>query len=329
MMSLLQVNDVSVRFRTLSTARAALERVSNPFVDAVNRVSLEIKQGETFGLIGESGSGKTTLARSIIGLAHPQQGSIQFGGDELTGLSSREWKRVRRNMGVMFQDPVGSLSPRMSIFSLLAEPFRIHNETNVDLKLEVSRMLEMVGLSDEFADRYPHQLSGGQARRVGVARALALRPSLIIADEPTAGLDVSVQGEILNLLNKLQKEFGLTILIITHNLNIVRHVTDRTAIMYFGRIVEQGPTNVIFENPAHPYTLALLSANPEPNPDARINRIELQGEVPSLLNRPAGCEFHPRCPFSQEDCSTLAPSRQKCSVDHDFSCHFPRNTANR
>ena len=327
-MPLLQLTDVSVRFRTLSTAIAVLERVSDPFVDAVNRVSLDIKQGETFGLIGESGSGKTTLARSIIGLLRPQKGSIRFDGDELTGLSSREWKKVRRNMGVMFQDPVGSLSPRMSIFSLLTEPFRIHNEVNVDLKLEVSRMLEMVGLTDDFAHRYPHQLSGGQARRVGVARALALRPKLIIADEPTAGLDVSVQGEILNLLNKLQKEFGLTILIITHNLNIVRHVTDRMAIMYFGRIVEQGPTNVIFHNPAHPYTLALLSANPEPNPDARINRIELQGEVPSLLNRPAGCEFHPRCPFSQIDCSTLAPSREKFSVDHDFSCHFPRNSPN-
>jgi peptide/nickel transport system ATP-binding protein len=189
-------------------------------------------------------------------------------------------------------------------------------------------MLEMVGLSDDFAHRYPHQLSGGQARRVGVARALALKPKLIVADEPTAGLDVSVQGEILNLLNKLQKEFGLTILIITHNLNIVRHVTDRMGIMYFGRIVEQGPTKAIFENPAHPYTLALLSANPEPNPDARIDRIELQGEVPSLLNRPTGCEFHPRCPFSQEDCSTLAPSRQKFSADHDYSCHFPRNVPN-
>ena len=327
-MPLLQLRDVRVRFRTLSSARAVLEGVADPFVDAVNRVSLEIRQGETFGLIGESGSGKTTLARSIIGLLQPQEGSVRYDGDELIGLSPRAWKKVRRNIGVMFQDPVGSLSPRMSVFSLLSEPFRIHNQVNLDLRSEVSRMLEMVGLSDDFAHRYPHQLSGGQARRVGVARALALKPKLIVADEPTAGLDVSVQGEILNLLNKLQKEFGLTILIITHNLNIVRHVTDRMGIMYFGRIVEQGPTKAIFENPAHPYTLALLSANPEPNPDARIDRLELQGEVPSLLNRPTGCEFHPRCPFSQEDCSTLAPSRQKFSADHDYSCHFPRNTPN-
>ena len=327
-MPLLQLSDVRVRFRTLSSARAVLEGVEDPFVDAVNRVSLEIRQGETFGLIGESGSGKTTLARSIIGLLQPQEGSVRYDGDELIGLSPRAWKKVRRNIGVMFQDPVGSLSPRMSVFSLLSEPFRIHNQVNLDLRSEVSRMLEMVGLSDDFAHRYPHQLSGGQARRVGVARALALKPKLIVADEPTAGLDVSVQGEILNLLNKLQKEFGLTILIITHNLNIVRHVTDRMGIMYFGRMVEQGPTKAIFENPAHPYTLALLSANPEPNPDARIDRIELQGEVPSLLNRPTGCEFHPRCPFSQEDCSTLAPSRQKFSADHDYSCHFPRNIPN-
>ena len=327
-MSLLQLSDVRVRFRTLSSARAVLEGVADPFVDAVNRVSLEIRQGETFGLIGESGSGKTTLARSIIGLLQPQEGSVRYDGDELIGLSPRAWKKVRRNIGVMFQDPVGSLSPRMSVFSLLSEPFRIHNQVNLDLRSEVSRMLQMVGLSDDFAHRYPHQLSGGQARRVGVARALALKPKLIVADEPTAGLDVSVQGEILNLLNKLQKEFGLTILIITHNLNIVRHVTDRMGIMYFGRIVEQGPTKAIFENPVHPYTLALLSANPEPNPDARIDRLELQGEVPSLLNRPTGCEFHPRCPFSQEDCSTLAPSRQKFSADHDYSCHFPRNAPN-
>jgi len=327
-MSLLELSDVRVRFRTLSSARAVLEGVADPFVDAVNRVSLEIRQGETFGLIGESGSGKTTLARSIIGLLQPQEGSVRYDGDELLGLSPRAWKKVRRNIGVMFQDPVGSLSPRMSVFSLLSEPFRIHNQVNLDLRSEVSRMLQMVGLSDDFAHRYPHQLSGGQARRVGVARALALKPKLIVADEPTAGLDVSVQGEILNLLNKLQKEFGLTILIITHNLNIVRHVTDRMGIMYFGRIVEQGPTKAIFENPAHPYTLALLSANPEPNPDARIDRIELQGEVPSLLNRPTGCEFHPRCPFSQEDCSTLAPARQKFSADHDYSCHFPRNVPN-
>ena len=327
-MSLLQLSDVRVRFRTLSSARAVLEGVADPFVDAVNRVSLEIRQGETFGLIGESGSGKTTLARSIIGLLQPQEGSVRYDGDELIGLSPRAWKKVRRNIGVMFQDPVGSLSPRMSVFSLLSEPFRIHNQVNLDLRSEVSRMLEMVGLSDDFAHRYPHQLSGGQARRVGVARALALKPKLIVADEPTAGLDVSVQGEILNLLNKLQKEFGLTILIITHNLNIVRHVTDRMGIMYFGRMVEQGPTKAIFENPAHPYTLALLSANPEPNPDARIDRIELQGEVPSLLNRPTGCEFHPRCPFSQADCSTLAPARQKFSADHDYSCHFPRNVPN-
>ena len=327
-MSLLQLRDVRVRFRTLSSARAVLEGVADPFVDAVNRVSLEIRQGETFGLIGESGSGKTTLARSIIGLLQPQEGSVRYDGDELLGLSPRAWKKVRRNIGVMFQDPVGSLSPRMSVFSLLSEPFRIHNQVNLDLRSEVSRMLQMVGLSDDFAHRYPHQLSGGQARRVGVARALALKPKLIVADEPTAGLDVSVQGEILNLLNKLQKEFGLTILIITHNLNIVRHVTDRMGIMYFGRIVEQGPTKAIFENPAHPYTLALLSANPEPNPDARIDRLELQGEVPSLLNRPTGCEFHPRCPFSQEDCSTLAPARQKFSADHDYSCHFPRNAPN-
>jgi len=323
--TLLKLTDVRVRFRTLSTVNSMLKGVSDPFVDAVNRVSLQIEEGETYGLIGESGSGKTTLARSIIGLLQPQEGSIQYDGAELIGLSVRKMKKIRRNIGAMFQDPVGSLSPRMSIYSLLAEPFKIHNQANRDLDYEVKRMLDMVGLSYDFADRYPHQLSGGQARRIGVARALALNPRLIVADEPTAGLDVSVQGEILNLLSRLQQELGLTILIITHNLNIVRHITNRMGIMYFGRIVEQGPTNSIFDKPVHPYTLALLSANPEPNPDAQIDRIELQGEVPSLLNRPQGCEFHPRCPFVQKNCYTEFPFQKNVTEDHSHCCHYPRS----
>ena len=323
--SLLKLTDVRVRFRTLSTARAILNGVSDPFVDAVNGVSLEIREGETYGLIGESGSGKTTLARSIIGLLQPQEGSIQYDGDELIGRSTLEMKKVRRTIGAMFQDPVGSLSPRMSIYSLLAEPFKIHNQKDCNFESEVRRLLKMVGLSYDFASRYPHQLSGGQARRIGVARALALNPRLIIADEPTAGLDVSVQGEILNLLNKLQHQIGLSILIITHNLNIVRHITDRMGIMYFGRIIEQGPTKAIFDSPVHPYTLALLSANPEPNPDATIDRIELEGEVPSLLNRPQGCEFHPRCPFVGNSCDTKFPFSENITKDHSYCCHHPRN----
>jgi len=326
MKPLLELKDLRVRFRSRSSLSALINGDKDPFVDAVNGVSLKIGEGETYGLVGESGSGKTTLARSIIGLVNPQEGSIRYDGTELIGMPAAEMKKFRGIVGAMFQDPVGSLSPRMTIRSLLAEPFKIHGMANRDLGQEVNRLLEMVGLNRDFANRHPHQLSGGQARRVGVARALALNPKLIIADEPTAGLDVSVQGEILNLLGKLQGELGISILVITHNLNVVRHITDRMGIMYFGRILEQGPTSTMFDQPSHPYTLALLSANPEPDPDAEIDRLELQGEVPSLLNRPSGCEFHPRCPFADEVCKTTFPEITELSGDHSYRCHHPRHS---
>lgn len=205
----------------------------------------------------------------------------------------------------------------------LTEPFRIHRLTDRDMDAEARRLLDMVGLPGHFGDRFPHQLSGGQARRVGVARALAINPKLVVADEPTAGLDLSVQGEVLNLLAQLQGEFGLSIMVITHNLNVVRHIADRMAIMYLGRFLEQGPTEEVFHHPRHPYTLALLSANPEPNPDAVIDRVELKGEVPSLLNRPTGCEFHTRCPFAQSKCQTEFPPASREVADHSYYCHYP------
>ena len=322
---LLEIEDLHVRFHTHSPLSAMINGIRDPFVDAVNGVSLKIGEGETYGLVGESGSGKTTLARSVLGLVRPQRGSIRFAGTELVGLAGSDLQKFRSQTGAMFQDPVGSLSPRMTIGSLLAEPFKIHNISDRDLGQEAVRLLEMVGLNRDFSGRYPHQLSGGQARRVGVARALALDPKLIIADEPTAGLDVSVQGEILNLLGKLQGELGISILVITHNLNVVRHITDRMGIMYFGRILEQGPTGTMFRQPSHPYTLALLSANPEPDPDAEIDRLELQGEVPSLLNRPSGCEFHPRCPFSDGKCETTFPALSELGEAHSYRCHHPRH----
>lgn len=324
MSALLEIDDIRVRFRIKSPTAALLSGMHDPFVDAVHGVSLQIGEGETYGLVGESGSGKTTLARSIVGLVKPQRGSIRFLGEQLTGLASRDMQKFRRNIGTMFQDPIGSLSPRSTIRSLLAEPFKIHNLRGRDLRVEVDRLLSMVGLSKDFASRYPHQLSGGQARRVGVARALALDPKLIVADEPTAGLDVSVQGEVLNLLGKLQSELGISILVITHNLNVVRHITDRMGIMYLGRLVEEGPTQAIFKQPRHPYTLALLSANPEPDPDAVADRLELQGEVPSLINRPAGCEFHPRCPFAQSECGVDFPEVSLNGDAHSYRCHHPR-----
>jgi len=320
---LLEVEDLRVRFRIKGTLRALVDRDPDPFIDAVCGVSFSVAPGETFGLVGESGSGKTTLARAIMGLLPAQAGRIRFAGADLRGLSDRAFKPHRRQMAMMFQDPVGSLSPRLTVRRLLAEPYRIHAFRDRDLDAEVRKLLGLVGLPADFGSRYPHQLSGGQARRVGVARALALDPKLIIADEPTAGLDVSVQGEVLNLLNRLQGELGVSILIITHNLNVVRHVTDRMAIMYLGRFVEQGPTDELFVRPRHPYTLALLSANPEPDPDAVINRLAIHGEVPSLLARPPGCEFHPRCPWAQDICRARFPEETRAAERHTFHCHFP------
>ena len=223
---------------------------------------------------------------------------------------------------MMWQDPVGSLSPRLTVGSLVTEPLRIHRKGG-HMPGEAARLLEMVGLPADFAGRFPHQLSGGQARRVGVARALALDPRLIVADEPTAGLDMSVQAEVLNLLAEMQTRLGIAILVITHNLNVVRHITDRMAIMYLGRFVEQGPTQRIFTNPCHPYTEALLSANPEPDPDAARDRITLSGEMPSPRNRPQGCEFHTRCRYAQADCRDQVPTLTKTSAGSGFTCHHP------
>jgi oligopeptide/dipeptide ABC transporter ATP-binding protein len=326
MSAILEVRDLRIRFRIKSTLQALLQKIEDPFIDAVRQVSFDIERGQTYTLVGESGSGKSTLAYAVAGLLHPSEGSIRFLGQEVTEMSASEMMDYRKQISFMWQNPVGSLSPRLSVGSLITEPYRIHGLKDRDLKAEAHRLLKLVGLPTHFAQRYPHQLSGGQARRAGVARALALDPKLIIADEPTAGLDVSFQGEILNLLNRLQDELGVSMFVITHNLNIVRHISDRTAIMYLGRFVEQGPTDDIFESPRHPYTLALLSANPEPDPEATIEeRIELKGEVPSLMNRPIGCEFHTRCPFTGKHCDTEFPPLRTFGEAHSITCHYPRD----
>ncbi len=277
-------------------------RVEYGPLTAVAGVSFRVEAGETYALVGESGSGKTTAIRAIAGLLPSQGGSVRFQGRELLGLPERAFRPLRRNMAMTFQDPAGSLSPRLTVRSLVTEPYRIQGTRNLDLDAEAKRLLALVGLTDDIAARYPYQLSGGQACRVGVARALALEPKLILADEPTAGLDVSVQGEILNLLNDLRRRLGLGLVIVTHNLNVVRHIADRMGIMYFGHLVEEGSAEAIFAAPRHPYTLCLLSANPQPDPDARLERIALKGEPPGLHDRPAGCGFRPRCPFAQEIC---------------------------
>lgn len=321
--NIITVKDLRVRFRTAGLVSALVNRIDDPYIDAVMKVSFSLGRGETFGLVGESGSGKTTLGRAIIGLVKAQEGSIDYDGQELVGLSDGQYRAVRRNIAMMFQDPVASLSPRKTVRASITEPFRIHNMKVDNLGEEARRLLDLVGLHQGFMGAYPHQLSGGQARRVGVARALALEPKVIIADEPTAGLDVSVQGEILNLMNRLQRELGLSYLIITHNLPVVRHVSDKLAIMYLGRFVEQGMTKEIFERPAHPYTLGLLAAVPEPDPDKRRDKLELQGEIPSLMRRPSGCEFHTRCPFAQPKCREVAPAYEEVAPGHWASCHFP------
>ncbi|MER9952951.1 ABC transporter ATP-binding protein [Mesorhizobium sp. M0047] len=329
MSALLRVQDLRVRFRTMGPLKALASGTKAPFIDAVCGVSFEIRKGETLALVGESGSGKSTIARTIIGLQRAVSGKISFDGQEIEELTGADRKPYLRRMAMMFQDPVGSLSPRLTVRSLLTEPFRIHGLKDRDAGAEAERLLRMVGLPADFARRYPHQLSGGQARRVGIARALALKPDLIIADEPTAGLDVSVQGEVLNLLARLQDELGMAILIISHNLNVVRHMTDRMAIMYLGRFIEVGSTERIFDQPRHPYTEALLAANPEPDPDAVLTRIELKGEVPSLMNRPSGCEFHTRCSYAQDICSRVLPEPTASREDahHSFKCHFPLERA--
>ena len=321
---LLAVERLRVRFR-ISAAESFLGKTQDPWIDAVLDVSFNMNPGETTALVGESGSGKTTLGRAIIGLVRPQEGNIRFEGNELAGLGDRAYKPYRRDIAMMFQDPVASLSPRRPVRAQIREPFQVHGADTADVEAEVKRLMGVVGLPPNFAGRFPHELSGGQARRVGVARALALSPKLIIADEPTAGLDVSVQGEVLNLMRELQGQYQISYLVITHNLPVVRHTSDRVAIMYLGRFVEQGSTETIFESPAHPYTEALLQAVPHPDPKRRRRTVSIEGEVPSLRMRPKGCEFHPRCAYAQARCKTETPGNTSIGAQHWVRCHFPLN----
>lgn len=320
---LLTVDHLRVRFRTMGTIKAKFKGIADPFVDAVLDVSLHLRRGETLGLVGESGSGKTTLGRAILGLVRAHEGTVVFDGKVLTDLPEAALRDLRQNMAMMFQDPVGSLSPRQIVRSLITEPFDLHRKGRYNADHEARRLCDMVNLPHDFLNRYPHELSGGQARRVGVARALALEPIMIIADEPTAGLDVSVQGEVLNLMRDLQGRRGLAYLIITHNLPVVRHICDRLAIMYLGRIVEQGDGEAIFNNPAHPYTEALVQGVPQPDPDKRRELVSIEGEVPSLINRPAGCEFHPRCKYVQDRCRRERPDERSLSDGRVVQCHYP------
>jgi len=320
---LISVRDLCVSLPGPGGLKALLPGRSAPMIDVLLDVNLDLHVGETLGLVGESGSGKTTLGRTILGLVRARSGSVKLRGRELIGLSEGQFRPLRGNMAMMFQDPIGSLSPRQSVRSLVLEPFDVHRPPGIDRDAMADKLADMVNLPRDLLSRYPHQLSGGQARRVGVARALALEPDLIIADEPTAGLDVSVQGEVLNLMCRLQVEHSLSYLIISHNLPVVRHVSDRLAIMYLGRIVEQGDCEAIFRQPAHPYTEALVKGIPRPDPEQRRILVSIEGEVPSVARRPSGCEFHTRCPYAQDRCRRELPGETVLADGRHVRCHFP------
>ena len=293
-------------------------------LNILSGITLSVKPGETLGLVGESGSGKSTLARAMQGLTAISAGTLRFAGQDLN--SKAAMTGLRRTSAMMFQDSVASLSPRMKIGALLTEPFVIHGIKMADRKAKAVELLAQVGLPASLAARYPHELSGGQARRVCVARALALNPQLVIADEPTAGLDVSVQSEILNLMTELKSRLGLSFMVITHNLAMVRHVSDQIAILYLGRLVETGPTRAVFGRPLHPYTKSLIASEPQPDPRKRRADLAIKGEIPSILRRPRGCEFHTRCAMAQELCRTAAPELRELSPGRHVRCHFAENT---
>lgn len=292
-------------------------------VKAVDDVSFTVKRGETLGLVGESGCGKSTTGRSLLRLIEPTAGEILFDGVNITALKPEEMRKMRRDMQIVFQDPFASLNPRHNIEKILEEPLVVHGIGSAsERKKRVQDMLEVVGLSSYHARRYPHQFSGGQRQRIGIARALMLNPKLIVADEPVSALDVSIQSQVLNLMQDLQRDLGLTYLFIAHDLSVVRHISDRVGVMYLGRIVELTASGQLYSNPLHPYTRALLSAVPSPDPDAVRERIILQGDVPSPANPPAGCTFHTRCPHVTEECRTVRPAFRDVGGGHYVACHL-------
>lgn len=317
---LLQLNDVKTHYPVES---GFLLRRRTGVVKAVDGVSLSLAAGEVLGLVGESGCGKSTLARAILQLAPTTAGTVVLAGRNLTSAGAAELRAARRDLQMVFQDPFASLNPRMTVYATLAEPLLVHGVCPpAGVPARVAELMQLVGLAPRFMRKYPHEFSGGQRQRIAIARALALRPKLVIADEPVSALDVSIQAQILNLLSALVRKMGLTMIFIAHDLSVVKHISDRIAVMYLGKIVELGPAAAVIDRPRHPYTRALVSAIPVPDPEKERarQRIVLPGDPPSPLNPPAGCAFHPRCPFAQEKCRAAVPALAPAGPGHEAAC---------
>jgi oligopeptide/dipeptide ABC transporter ATP-binding protein len=321
--ALLELSEVTKHFRT---GAGLLSR--GEIVHAVDGVSFQVAEGETLGLVGESGCGKSTLGRCIVRLHEPTAGTIRFAGEDITKARGRTLRALRRDVQIVFQDPYASLNPRQRLGQIVGGPLKVHRMgSSAQIRARVAELLELVGLSPEHINRYPHEFSGGQRQRIGVARALAVSPRLVVCDEPVSALDVSIQAQVINLLDDLQDELGLTYVFIAHDLAVVRHVSDRIAVMYLGKLVELSPAEELYSRPVHPYTEALLSAVPVPDPRAAVSRdrIVLTGDVPSPVSPPSGCRFHPRCRYATEICSQEEPPLVPHGEGHLAACHHPLN----
>ena len=317
--TLLRVEDLKIYYPVAGSGFGKKE-----FVKAVDGVTFEVKKGEVFGIVGESGCGKSTLGRGVCKLENLTSGHVYLDGEDITEYNDRRMRSIRKKVQMVFQDPYASLNPRMSVFDIIAEPLLVHHlyQDKADLEKKVLDLLHRVGLDDYHANRYPHEFSGGQRQRIGIARALAVEPSLIIADEPVSALDVSIQAQVLNLLTELKHDLDLTYIFVAHDLSVVEYVSDRVGVMYLGNFVEVGEKEKIYSNPMHPYTQALLSAVPVPDPTAKRERILLEGSIPSAHKPPTGCKFHTRCPKCMECCKTQAPERYEVDDGHYVYCHL-------